>query len=64
MGSVRDDLDVTARAQSLGIVQREDGVDQRGSEVATALAAFDDDLGDVLEDLRHVLRFIIYARHS
>ena len=54
-GGMRDDLDITPWTKGLGIVQREDGIDQCGGEVATALASFDYNLGDVLEDLRHIL---------
>ena len=53
----RSDLDVTTWTERFGIVQREDGVDQRSGEVTSPLTPFDDDLGDVLEDLRHILGF-------
>ena len=40
-----------------GVVITQDGVAQRGSEIAATLAPFNDDFGYVLEGLDHVFRF-------
>ena len=53
--SLSEGLKVAARLQLHGIVEGEDGVTQRGGEVAATFASLNDDLGDVVEGLHHVL---------
>ena len=51
-------LQITTGLELCGIVEGQDGVAERGSQVAAALAALNDDFGDVAERLYHVLRLL------
>ena len=46
---------VSSWLELLGIVKGQDGVAQRGSQVAASLASLDNDLGNLLKGLDHVL---------
>ena len=53
----RTSSEVASRPQLCGVVITQDGVAQRGSEIAATLAPLNDDFGYVLEGLDHVFRF-------